>query len=235
MHLALASAEGPGFRPAWLDFTALDALADAMRARADAVVHLVDTRRPALQDPARSQAITLVAARDTLVARFDAIRRLNSAGAGIRIHGDYHLGQVLRVEEDFFILGFDGDPARPLADRRARWSPLKDVAGMLRSFSYAAYVALFAFTIHAPDDFSLFEPWADAWQHWVGDAFLREYQSTIAGTSLALGDETFSILLKTFILDKALDELRYELTSRPERLTVPLTGLLNMLEPSTRP
>jgi maltose alpha-D-glucosyltransferase/alpha-amylase len=234
LHLALADVEDPAFRPEALDFAALDAIADATRAHAQTVLDLVDARLPTLQDPARSLAATLVSARTTLSARFDEIRRLNGAGLRIRIHGDYHLGEVLRVEEDFFVCGFEGDPARPLVERRARWSPLRDVASMLRSFSYAAYAALFAFTLNAPGDFSRLEPWADAWQHWVGDAFLREYRDAIIGTPLAVTDEAFPVLLKTFVLDKALNELAYELNNRPEWLCIPLTGLMNILEPSTR-
>jgi len=236
LHLALADVQEPAFRPDALDFAALDVLADDMCAHAHATLDLLDARRHTLQDAARLQAETVVAARADLVARFDEIRGLDAAGLRIRIHGDYHLGQVLRAEEDFFAFGFAGDPARPLAERRARQSPLKDVAGMLRSFSYAVYATLFAFTVHAPDAFSLLEPWAGAWQHWVGDAFLREYRSAIAGTPLAPSDEAFPVLLKALTLDKNLYELAYELDNRQEWVGIPLAGLLNMVSsPSARP
>jgi maltose alpha-D-glucosyltransferase/alpha-amylase len=236
LHLALADVQDAAFRSHALDFAALDDLADAMSARAHAALDLLDSRRHTLQVDARSQAETLVAARAALVARFDGIRRLDAAGLRSRIHGDYHLGQVLRTEEDFVTLGFEGDPARPLADRRAPQSPLTDVAGMLRSFSYAAYATLFAYAVHAPDDFALLEPWAGAWQHWVGDAFLREYRSTLAGTPLAPGDAAFPVLLHALTLDKALYELVYELNNRPEWARVPLAGLLNIMSlPSVRP
>jgi maltose alpha-D-glucosyltransferase/alpha-amylase len=225
LHLALADVQDPAFTPEALDLAALD---DNIRLHANAALNLLDARRSTLQDAARSQAEALLARRAALVARFDEIRGLDDAGRRIRIHGDYHLGQVLRTEEDFFILDFEGDPARPLAERRARQSPLKDVAGMVRSFSYAAYAALLAFTVHAPGDMALLEHWAQAWQHWVGDAFLREYRSTVAGAVWTPGNEAFSVLLRTLTLDKALYELTYELNNRPEWVRIPLTGLLNM-------
>jgi maltose alpha-D-glucosyltransferase/alpha-amylase len=107
---------------------------------------------------------------------------------------------------------------------------------MLRSFSYAAYASLLAFTVHTPGDFPLLEPWAAAWQYWVGDAFLREYRSAIAGTQLAPGDDAFPVLLRTLELDKALYELTDELNNRPEWVRIPLAGLLNMVSsPSVRP
>ena len=236
LHLALADVQDQAFRPDTLDAAALDALADDMRGHAQGALDLLDGRHHTLPDTARSNAQTLVAARTTLVARFDEIRGLDGAGLRIRIHGDYHLGQVLRTEEDFVVFGFEGDPARPLADRRARQSPLKDVAGMMRSFSYAAYATLFAFTAQAPDAFALLEPWAAAWEQWVGEAFLREYRSTIAGTPLALGDDAFTALLEALMLDKAVSELSDELNNRPEWAGIPLAGLLNLTSsPSARP
>src|SRR4030095_7455233 len=93
-------------------------------------------------------------------------------------------GQVLRTGEDFVILDFEGEPQRSIAERRVKRSPLKDVAGMVRSYSYAAYAALFAFTVHAPDDFTLLEPWAETWHHWAVDAFLGGYNAAMGTTGL---------------------------------------------------
>src|SRR4029077_2063379 len=153
----------------------------------------------------RAQAEAVLASRTALLARFDELRTLEQAGARIRIHGDYSLGQVLRTEEDFVILDFEGEPARPIAERRAKQSPLKDVAGMMRSYSYAAYAALIAFTTHAADDYAALEPWADTWQHWAADAFWKGYTIAIGDSPLLPADETTQrALLEAFALDKAL-------------------------------
>jgi maltose alpha-D-glucosyltransferase/alpha-amylase len=229
LHLALASASDPAFVPEPFAAADLAALADGMQAHATATLDLLDAQRHILHESVRAAADTLLAQREPLVHRFESLRGLDGAGRRIRIHGDYHLGQVLRVEEDFFILDFEGEPSRTLAERRARQSPLKDVAGMVRSYSYAAYAALFAFTAHAPDDLAALEPWAIAWQTFVTDAFVREYRRTVAGSPIVPDEEhdgAFSVLLTTMTLEKAFYELWYELNNRPEWVRIPLTGLL---------
>src|SRR5437762_3271472 len=166
-----------------------------------------------------------------LLARFDDIRRLRHAGTRIRVHGDYHLGQVLRTEEDFVILDFEGEPARSIAERRAKQSPLKDVAGMVRSFGYAAYAALFAFTVHAPDEYAPLAPWADTWEHWATDAFLKGYAAAAGDSPLLPRDRgERDALLTAFTLDKALYELGYELNNRPDWVRIPLVGIQKLTE-----
>jgi maltose alpha-D-glucosyltransferase/alpha-amylase len=173
----------------------------------------------------------VLASRPTLIRRFDAIRPLAHAGARIRVHGDYHLGQVLRTEEDFVILDFEGEPARSIAERRDKQSPLKDVAGMVRSFGYAAYAALFAFAVHAPDDYAPLEPWADTWERWAADAFLNGYMATAGDTPLLPRDSSDrTVLLDAFTLDKALYELAYELNNRPEWVRIPLVGIRKLVD-----
>jgi maltose alpha-D-glucosyltransferase/alpha-amylase len=110
-----------------------------------------------------------------------------------------------------------------------RQSPLKDVAGMIRSYSYAAYAALFAFTLHAPDDYAPLEPWAEAWQHWSAEAFLRGYTTTLGTVDLVPQGDGFEVLLRAFALDKALYEVCYEIDNRPEWVRIPLAGLLKLM------
>ena len=145
-----------------------------------------------------------------------------------RIHGDYHLGQVLRVKGDYVILDFEGEPARPLAERRAKYSPLKDVAGMLRSFSYAAWAALLTYTGRRSGDFAQMEPWARLWEREISAEFLRAYRAT-AGDAPFLPDttEALRILLDAYLMDKALYELSYELQNRPAWVQIPLRGILS--------
>jgi maltose alpha-D-glucosyltransferase/alpha-amylase len=163
----------------------------------------------------------------------DRIRRgpsLEFSASKIRVHGDYHLGQVLWAEGDFYILDFEGEPARPLVERRRKQSPLKDVAGMLRSFGYAAHAGLFAYSEARPDAFEHFARWAEVWETWTTAAFLRGYFSAIEHALFvppnpAQRDE----LLCLFVLDKALYELNYELNNRPEWVRIPVFGIRRLL------
>jgi maltose alpha-D-glucosyltransferase / alpha-amylase len=150
--------------------------------------------------------------------------------ARTRVHGDYHLGQVLWAEGDFFILDFEGEPARPLHERREKETPLKDVAGMLRSFSYAAYAALFNRTAGRTQEFARLEPWAQAWARWASASFLRGYLSAAGPSPIVPTDPVRRAdLLDLLLLDKALYELNYELNNRPEWIRIPLRGLADLL------
>ena len=143
-------------------------------------------------------------------------------GRRIRVHGDYHLGQVLRVKNDYVILDFEGEPTQPLADRRIKHSPLKDVAGMLRSFSYAAYAALLNYAARRPEAVDQLEPWARLWEQSTCAEFLRAYRETIApGNLLPESPTEADSLLRAYLVDKALYELCYELDNRPNWVRIP--------------
>jgi trehalose synthase-fused probable maltokinase len=138
---------------------------------------------------------------------------------------------VLWAEGDFYILDFEGEPSKPLVERRRKQSPLKDVAGMLRSFGYAAHAGLFAYTAARPDAFDHFAQWAEVWETWTTAAFLRGYFKAInhalfVPANPAQRDE----LLCLFVLEKALYELNYELNNRPEWLRIPVFGIRRLLE-----
>jgi maltose alpha-D-glucosyltransferase/alpha-amylase len=220
LHLALASdSASPAFAPE--PFTQ----DDIQRIVANATAELQAARGTVPSDVAARLERRLAAMRRARGA--DAV---NSASARIRIHGDYHLGQVLWAESDYYILDFEGEPARPLAERRRKESPLKDVAGMLRSFSYAAYAALFARSERDRETFSRLEPWARAWTYWTSAAFLRAYASVTGSAPFVLADPVQrTSLLDLFLIEKVLYELRYELSTRPEWVRIPLRGLEDLL------
>jgi maltose alpha-D-glucosyltransferase / alpha-amylase len=230
LHLTLAGSDDPAFAPEPLQRSQLHAIVADMQAYATLVLTQLEERLGTLSDTVRSQAEATLAIRAALLEALAKIRDNDSLGMATRIHGDYHLAQVLRVEEDFVILDFEGEPGRPLAERRAKHSPLKDVAGMIRSFSYAAYAALFAFTVHAPAEYTRLEAWADTWQHWATQSFLQGYRSVLAESSLVPAGESFHALLRAFELEKALYELGYELNNRPDWMRIPLAGILKLAD-----
>jgi maltose alpha-D-glucosyltransferase/alpha-amylase len=238
MHLALsADSTDAAFAPE--PFTAQDVEAIA----ADAIVQAqqaTGTLAAVTEDPesaGRLPADVLARARELVAARGTLLERIRSrsgpefAGSKIRVHGDYHLAQVLWSEGDFYILDFEGEPARTIAERRAKQSPLKDVAGMMRSFGYAAYAGLFAHASMRPTEFQRMQPWARIWQTWATAAFLRAYFAT-AGRALFVPADPVQrdALLGLFVMGKALYELNYELDHRPDWVRIPLWGVLEMLD-----
>jgi maltose alpha-D-glucosyltransferase / alpha-amylase len=231
MHLALAtSTHNPAF--AAESFTTGDLVADADRIDAQLSSTLAALRRgmSQLSEASMDIAALILSRRVQLFARARAIASATPADAGqrTRIHGDYHLGQVLRSRGDYVILDFEGEPARSLQERRTKQSPLKDVAGMLRSFSYAAYAALNTFAQRRPDDAKNLEPWTTLWQNAVSTGFLRAYQLTIseANPTLIPQPAQAQLLLNAYLLEKSLYELLYELDNRPTWVHIPLAGIL---------
>lgn len=190
-----------------------------------------------LDDNLSDAAALLLSRRPALLALARSIATLSPGGRRIRIHGDFHLGQTLRTSGtgqgdsagDFVVLDFEGEPARPLAERRRKQSPLKDVAGMIRSFSYAAYSALNRFRAGRMEVSShdTLESWAQAWQNAAAGEFLFAYRRAIAANHALLpAAPTAQGLLDAWLLEKALYELLYELNNRPEWLRIPIAGIL---------
>jgi len=235
MHLALAGpSENPAFRPQALDKSDLGLLAQQFRARASDVLDGLKSRVAVLPDDLVELVGLLLARRRQVL---DSFRRLEETEAVLqktRIHGDFHLGQVLRVRGDFVVLDFEGEPARSPEERCALQSPLKDVAGMLRSFSYAAHAALGSYLARRPQDADTLEPWARLWSKCASAAFLAGYRAVAAGAAFLPADNpTFARLLDAFLVDKAFYELGYELNHRPTWARIPLLGLLALIrEPS---
>ena len=148
----------------------------------------------------------------------------------IRCHGDYHLGQVLYTGRDFVIFDLEGEVSRPLSVRRLKRSPLRDVAGMIRSFHYAAYTVLLGhFGGLRPEDFDKLDPWARFWHHWVSAAFMGAYlDAAREGSFLPKNPKDVAILIDGFLLEKALYELRYEMENRPDWIAIPVRGLTEL-------
>jgi maltose alpha-D-glucosyltransferase/alpha-amylase len=184
----------------------------------------------------------LLARRAELISRSRSITSLHPEGQRIRIHGDYHLGQTLRTGDDstgdFMMLDFEGEPARSLDERRSKQSPLKDVAGMIRSFSYAAYAGMHRLVEAAPEDardseMSRLGAWARLWQNAASAEFLLAYRETIGKSKTLLPSaHVAQALLDAYLLEKALYELMYELNHRPAWLRIPIAGILSLLKQS---
>jgi maltose alpha-D-glucosyltransferase / alpha-amylase len=226
LHRALATpTKDPVFAPEPLSRADFERYRQGAADEAKSALALLKAHLNDLGAPERDNANAVLAAADRLLKRIEGLVSEEPKGTKIRIHGDYHLGQVLLTRNDFVIIDFEGEPGHSLEERRAKQSPLKDVAGMLRSFSYVEHSALKS-VAHDEVEYAKLAPLARAWATEVRSAFLSAYDAAARGVSLYGALTPGSGLLGLFELEKALYELRYELGNRPGWAGIPLQGIL---------
>ncbi len=178
-------------------------------------------------------ARTLIDNREAIAAHIASWRDVALDGTKIRHHGDFHLGQVLISKDDAYLLDFEGEPRRPLEERRHKAPPARDVAGLIRSIDYAISAAIDHSTDLSAEDLSVLRPLMQAWGDRLTAAFWDSYRETsTAEVALWPGtkEEQARQLLDLFLLEKALYEVEYELTNRPTWSHIPLEATLRILQ-----
>jgi trehalose synthase-fused probable maltokinase len=232
LHLALGQPSNTAdFAPEICSSRYAESRVQAMHEAATRALALLRRRFSSLPGNDRQPATAVLEQEPILLDRLAALARHPVSAQRIRCHGDYHLGQVLYTGSDFVIIDFEGEPAKPLGERRAKLLPLADLAGMIRSFHYAAHVVLRSAPSRHPAEPALPDlvPWVEQWYHTARKAFLRGYR-TVAGEAdfSPRSRQEFNRLLDVYVLDKALYELAYELNNRPDWVGLPLTGILEL-------
>lgn len=234
LHLSLATAAGdPEFETEPFGTLYQRARYQSMRNTASRSLDLLQGRVAGLEGEASEDARLVLDGRERIDAILRSIVGRRFAGRRTRCHGDYHLGQVLYTGRDFVILDFEGEPARPIAERRLKRSPLVDVAGMLRSFDYASWYWLVKAATEGNlrvEDVPAARPWARLWSRVTGRLFLSAYLPSVQAAGLLPSDEEqIRDLLHILLLEKSLYELGYEIGHRPEWVGVPLRGIVELL------
>ena len=231
LHLALASYPGdPAFRPEPFNAMAQRSVYQNMRASLRRAFILLEKKLCDLPATFRDEAKEVLSAEHEILAREKRLLDRRTNAAKIRIHGDYHLGQLLYTGKDFVILDFEGEPARPLSERKLKRSALRDVAGMMRSFQYAACSALWQPAMRK-EDVPFLERWADLWYRHMGSVFLQSYLKT-TGSAIFIphNSEDLQIMIEAYLLDKAVYEIGYELNNRPSWVVIPVRGIKHILK-----
>ena len=232
MHRALAEGgrDDPDFAPEPITAEDIGQWRRELEAAAADMLAKLERQRARLPASAQELVERLTADRDRL---FHLIRTLipdEAEAQKTRYHGDFHLGQVLAVKNDFFIIDFEGEPARPLADRRRKSSPLRDVAGMIRSFDYASFTAVRQLAEARPAAEPRMLELAEAWRHRAVDGFRAAYRKAMRGCrAYPTNKNQGRRMLAFFALEKAIYEVSYELANRPGWVDIPLKGVLGIL------
>lgn len=230
LHLALASGEDPEFVPEPFSMLYQRSLYQSMRGSARRVFENLKSNLEQVPPEARPDAEELIRKERAVLQVFGRLAERKLHGTRIRTHGDYHLGQVLFTGKEFVILDFEGEPARPLSERRLKRPPLRDVAGMLRSFHYASHATLLQRLTLSRDEFLQLQNWAEIWSAYMGEVFQTAYLETPGIAELVPDEpEQFRLLLNALLLEKAIYEIGYEMNNRPDWLFVPIKGVQSLL------
>jgi maltose alpha-D-glucosyltransferase/alpha-amylase len=231
LHAAFATPSGdPAFEPEPIDERDVAAWVRNARAIAEDALDRLERRRGTLDAAVGADAAQVLAQRSEILKRIESHGSARPPRAAkTRLHGDYHLGQVLLVHDDFVIADFEGEPMRSLAERRRKHSVMRDVAGMLRSFNYARYQALAHAIVERPDALASLATPAEAWEEVTCATFLNSYRDTAQRHGLFEAWEQMRGLIDLFTLEKVLYELAYEVEHRPDWLRVPLAGIRDLL------
>jgi maltose alpha-D-glucosyltransferase / alpha-amylase len=231
LQLALASREDlPDFAPEPVTAADVRTWRDDLLQRAEVAFEELARRRSDLNENERLLVDDLLARRRSLPQRLRELVPTGVKAMKIRHHGDLHLGQILIVKDDVFIIDFEGEPRRNIADRRRKTQAARDVAGLIRSVDYSATAALERALKLAPDEHGRLAPALDRWREQAVAAFLAAYRVTLADNRLwPESPQEADRLLDFFLLEKAFYEINYELAHRPDWLRVPLAGTWRIL------
>ncbi len=232
MHLALASpTEDVALKAEPFSKLYQRSVYQSLRSLTRRVVSTIKKSRRNLPEMVQEDAQRFVLRENEILERFATITERKIDARKIRIHGDYHLGQVLFTGRDFVIIDLEGEPARTLSERRLKFSAFRDVAGMLRSFHYVIYGGFLERVAIRPEDGEHLEGWIKPWYTLVGGTFLSGYLNTVRDAPFVPRDrEAIKTALEVFLLEKAVYEVGYEANNRPDWLPIPLAGIRFVLD-----
>ncbi len=231
LHTVLASAQIPDFTPEPFSTLYQRSLYQSMRSLSRQVFQLLQLKLTEMPEDLKPLAQRILDWESEIIERFQTITKKKISAMRIRCHNDYHLGQVLYNGKDFVIIDFEGEPSRPLTERRIKRSALRDVAGMVRSFHYAAYSELLRHRRIRSEDIIRLEPWLELWYKYVSGNFIRSYLDVVKEAPfLPKNREEFDLLFKSLLLEKAIYELGYELNNRPDWIVIPMRGIESILQ-----
>jgi maltose alpha-D-glucosyltransferase/alpha-amylase len=231
LHRALASlSQSPEVTPEPFSLLYQKSLHQSIRGLVVKVFGELERNLKSLEPAAAESVRRVLGARRTILSRLSRIIEKKIATLKIRTHGDYHLGQVLYTGKDFVIIDFEGEPARSMTERRLKQPALRDVAGMVRSFHYAAHGNLILRAAKLGADVEYLGHWADLWYYYVSGIFLHAYFATVADSAVVPKDvDQCNALFEIFLLEKAIYELGYELNNRPDWLMIPVRGIEQLM------